>query len=132
MARGDGDGAPAGPEDVGHDDVWSGRDDGRPHRALVPRAAGPGAHRRLHGVHLLATATGAHRAPAPAEDRCGHLLTHSGDRAQDRKSTRLNSSHRTISYDVFCLKKKKIYLDCQVLTTSTENSSTSLMKRIGI
>src|SRR5207248_11481492 len=27
----------------------------------------------------------------------------------DRKSTRLNSSHRTISYAVFCLKKKKNY-----------------------
>src|SRR5436189_2408945 len=27
--------------------------------------------------------------------------------AQDRKSTRLNSSHRCISYAVFCLKKKK-------------------------
>src|SRR5207248_4414787 len=27
----------------------------------------------------------------------------------DRKSTRLNSSHRTISYAVFCLKKKKKY-----------------------
>src|SRR5437867_8028469 len=26
----------------------------------------------------------------------------------DRKSTRLNSSHRTISYAVFCLKKKKL------------------------
>src|SRR2546430_7680266 len=29
-------------------------------------------------------------------------------RAQDRKSTRLNSSHSQISYAVFCLKKKKI------------------------
>src|SRR5207248_9079921 len=29
------------------------------------------------------------------------------DRRRDRKSTRLNSSHRTISYAVFCLKKKK-------------------------
>src|SRR6266540_6758995 len=29
------------------------------------------------------------------------------ERAIDRKSTRLNSSHITISYDVFCLKKKK-------------------------
>src|SRR2546422_1622656 len=29
------------------------------------------------------------------------------DRAQDRKSTRLNSSHGYISYAVFCLKKKK-------------------------
>src|SRR5437764_10191051 len=28
------------------------------------------------------------------------------DRALDRKSTRLNSSHRCISYAVFCLKKK--------------------------
>src|SRR5438045_6573974 len=29
------------------------------------------------------------------------------DGAQDRKSTRLNSSHLGISYAVFCLKKKK-------------------------
>src|SRR5207248_10954752 len=29
------------------------------------------------------------------------------DAGTDRKSTRLNSSHRTISYAVFCLKKKK-------------------------
>src|SRR5438309_6117282 len=28
-------------------------------------------------------------------------------KAQDRKSTRLNSSHSSISYAVFCLKKKK-------------------------
>src|SRR2546426_2116670 len=30
-----------------------------------------------------------------------------GDRCEDRKSTRLNSSHLVISYAVFCLKKKK-------------------------
>src|SRR2546430_13232233 len=30
---------------------------------------------------------------------------------QDRKSTRLNSSHSQISYAVFCLKKKKIRHD---------------------
>src|SRR5690242_21390607 len=30
-----------------------------------------------------------------------------GGRGQDRKSTRLNSSHMSISYAVFCLKKKK-------------------------
>src|SRR5688572_31746716 len=29
-------------------------------------------------------------------------------RSEDRKSTRLNSSHSQISYAVFCLKKKKI------------------------
>src|SRR5699024_11889673 len=31
-------------------------------------------------------------------------------KSQDRKSTRLNSSHVSISYAVFCLKKKKIYV----------------------
>src|SRR5437762_8109682 len=31
-----------------------------------------------------------------------------GERGEDRKSTRLNSSHRCISYAVFCLKKKNI------------------------
>src|SRR5438105_11409379 len=30
-----------------------------------------------------------------------------GNHEQDRKSTRLNSSHEWISYAVFCLKKKK-------------------------
>src|SRR5258705_10485415 len=30
-----------------------------------------------------------------------------GGRTEDRKSTRLNSSHLGISYAVFCLKKKK-------------------------
>src|SRR5437867_5903198 len=33
--------------------------------------------------------------------------TVAGLKERDRKSTRLNSSHRTISYAVFCLKKKK-------------------------
>src|SRR5437762_5597660 len=31
----------------------------------------------------------------------------------DRKSTRLNSSHRCISYAVFCLKKKKSLAACE-------------------
>src|SRR5256885_5604890 len=33
---------------------------------------------------------------------------HVGIRFEDRKSTRLNSSHLVISYAVFCLKKKKL------------------------
>src|SRR5256885_13311872 len=33
-----------------------------------------------------------------------------GEPAEDRKSTRLNSSHLVISYAVFCLKKKKTHL----------------------
>src|SRR5437867_5414481 len=40
---------------------------------------------------------------------CGRHRPENCDAADqlDRKSTRLNSSHRTISYAVFCLKKKK-------------------------
>src|SRR6266566_8358304 len=37
----------------------------------------------------------------------GHLVLY-GDLQQDRKCTRLNSSHLVISYAVFCLKKKKV------------------------
>src|SRR5688572_31357572 len=35
------------------------------------------------------------------------LINFVAEDAQDRKSTRLNSSHSQISYAVFCLKKKK-------------------------
>src|SRR5256885_3891737 len=38
-----------------------------------------------------------------------HVVTRGGN-SQDRKSTRLNSSHLVISYAVFCLKKKKTKL----------------------
>src|SRR3712207_7971399 len=39
---------------------------------------------------------------------------------EDRKSTRLNSSHANISYAVFCLKKKKkIHLINPILSTLT-------------
>src|SRR5699024_11835426 len=38
---------------------------------------------------------------------------------QDRKSTRLNSSHVSISYAVFCLKKKKITEINKMKLTST-------------
>src|SRR3712207_7579148 len=34
---------------------------------------------------------------------------------EDRKSTRLNSSHANISYAVFCLKKKKQYYTKQTI-----------------
>src|SRR2546422_7982214 len=37
----------------------------------------------------------------------GSLLSMEALTTRDRKSTRLNSSHGYISYDVFCLKKKK-------------------------
>src|SRR5271169_7115195 len=37
----------------------------------------------------------------------GHGRAAQAEAGQDRKSTRLNSSHGSISYAVFCLKKKK-------------------------
>src|SRR5207249_3029993 len=40
-----------------------------------------------------------------------HLGADQSPAIRDRKSTRLNSSHVSISYAVFCLKKKKIYMD---------------------
>src|SRR5438034_6469176 len=42
----------------------------------------------------------------PVQHRPGRGLD-AGEDVQDRKSTRLNSSHTVISYAVFCLKKKK-------------------------
>src|SRR5438105_9236350 len=46
---------------------------------------------------------------APLELGAERLAVHVGhdEVHQDRKSTRLNSSHEWISYAVFCLKKKK-------------------------
>src|SRR3712207_8064697 len=47
----------------------------------------------------------------PGDDHGGDH-GHPGDgleQAEDRKSTRLNSSHANISYAVFCLKKKKYH-----------------------
>src|SRR5689334_24080936 len=67
-----------------------------------------------------------------AEDRARHQVRVTRLRAhahgeqrdvvlgRDRKSTRLNSSHSSISYAVFCLKKKKqlIYMWLHPLTKS--------------
>src|SRR5205814_8614318 len=48
----------------------------------------------------------AHRAGARAQPSRSWVPR--GRQGEDRKSTRLNSSHLGISYAVFCLKKKKI------------------------
>src|SRR5438477_4173105 len=45
-----------------------------------------------------------HHGPQPAQVLIGVDVEAA---ARDRKSTRLNSSHMSISYAVFCLKKKK-------------------------
>src|SRR5207249_9221781 len=91
-------------------------DCGRGGRGIPPREA-DGQH-RLRSVVAKADdagvrragACGAAAAPAGREiERSDAKDAHKLRRAdgRDRKSTRLNSSHVSISYAVFCLKKKK-------------------------
>src|SRR5438874_10010506 len=69
--------------------------------AVDVRIGGDGAERL--GERGLAT----RRVDADVACRDADLARRgSRDRRQDRKSTRLNSSHVEISYAVFCLKKK--------------------------
>src|SRR5690349_22695346 len=55
------------------------------------------------------------RAGPPQDDHVGRHDRRPrparGERHEDRKSTRLNSSHVEISYAVFCLKKKICYVN---------------------
>src|SRR5207248_11794286 len=72
--------------------------------------------RTTRGMRLVVTGfTGPYTLPADVSARTDHIVhvcAGSGSVPNfsmlklDRKSTRLNSSHRTISYAVFCLKKK--------------------------
>src|SRR5207244_11278267 len=55
---------------------------------------------RPNSAGRLPRAPAAFPSPRPPCNTCGR-------RREDRKSTRLNSSHQIISYAVFCLKKKK-------------------------
>src|SRR3712207_7812189 len=75
-----------------------------------PEPGGAGAHVRVASPVVDQAAE--HEAPGAVEAGVvaaapGHvpLVEQVGD-VQDRKSTRLNSSHANISYAVFCLKKK--------------------------
>src|SRR5437588_7281887 len=75
----------------------SDQDVGEPrNRPDIPRAGVTHGDRRVAARPILEQ----ERRHRPADD-VG--TTHD----QDRKSTRLNSSHTVISYAVFCLKKKK-------------------------
>src|SRR6266540_5503542 len=66
---------------------------------LHPPVAASGGVRRGGHQHVAAPAAPVH----PRQYPLGAARAGGGD----RKSTRLNSSHITISYAVFCLKKKK-------------------------
>src|SRR6516165_8173867 len=50
---------------------------------------------------------------------------------QDRKSTRLNSSHSQISYAVFCLKKKNKLVRCRRLHIRRQHPEPRLRDRVG-
>src|SRR2546430_11892676 len=72
----------------------------------------------LHDALPICHAPDHRRGPpraAALRSRLGAPMRH---RPQDRKSTRLNSSHSQISYAVFCL-KKKTEQHTQSMTTST-------------
>src|SRR5690625_6106069 len=80
---------------------------------IPSRAAGAGVVTAHVGVRdaFGARARGAARFRARPQFGPGwNSFTRNGFGAEDRKSTRLNSSHVAISYAVFCLKKKKNYL----------------------
>src|SRR5689334_24851877 len=71
---------------------------------------------RLGAVPGRATAGGGARparppAPQASRGRAAGTFRRQGRPQEDRKSTRLNSSHSSISYAVFCLKKKKLIDD---------------------
>src|SRR2546422_7186280 len=52
-----------------------------------------------------------------------------GSPTQDRKSTRLNSSHGYISYAVFCLKKKKKNLNRRTQQETVDRVDTLSLQR---
>src|SRR4051812_49775606 len=57
----------------------------------------------FRSIRRKALIVGKSTVPIGTADRLTELVR----TASDRKSTRLNSSHMSISYAVFCLKKKK-------------------------
>src|SRR5690348_17957583 len=58
-----------------------------------------------HHRRDVAAVSAPHGVARPDRDR--EVREDGQEGARDRKSTRLNSSHPSISYAVFCLKKKK-------------------------
>src|SRR5690242_13766657 len=77
---------------------------GREHGSLVAAAPFDQQHRRVVAERaLLVVEQGTDEPPHGLRDRQARGEVG----GEDRKSTRLNSSHMSISYAVFCLKKKK-------------------------
>src|SRR4051812_49814535 len=66
-----------------------------------------------------------HQADGVHVERLGHEVVRRGHHRLDRKSTRLNSSHMSISYAVFCLKKKINTLKIFYQAYETKNNAKS-------
>src|SRR3712207_8636593 len=64
---------------------------------------------------------------AAASYNCGMGGYNNFATQQDRKSTRLNSSHANISYAVFCLKKTNFYTTFRPLSRSNATTSTPVL-----
>src|SRR3712207_6971560 len=76
-------------------------------------------HDRQRGAHYPPADRHRRRLPEPA--LAAQEPGRGDEDAEDRKSTRLNSSHANISYAVFCLKKKTFtkpdnYLEIKIHT----------------
>src|SRR3712207_8591332 len=85
----------------------------RSHRAAVGLGQHPGVVGPMEGVGRAGRAGEVRRGGADIDVGLVLLARDRGD-GEDRKSTRLNSSHANISYAVFCLKKKTKF---HILTT---------------
>src|SRR5690242_20930677 len=90
-----------------------------PYTTLFRSSSHLGDRRRLPGNHLQGQPS-CERLPASRSDRFAGPAEVCLE-PEDRKSTRLNSSHMSISYAVFCLKKKT--------TTSTRSWPPPLPQR---
>src|SRR5258708_9207092 len=94
----------------------------RPMRVKSPHAhqrlnrhveGAPGGALECRGLRQHRPQIPVHSHPLPA--RSAVQLAQVARRVeQDRKSTRLNSSHQIISYAVFCLKKKKMKIETTI------------------
>src|SRR5438067_10214248 len=95
----------------------------RPHNfSMQTRHGAPDDFRHPRDVHISGIGVS---PPETDEAAFSFARFRGGKRLIDRKSTRLNSSHVSISYAVFCLKKKKK----KTSVNSTKNNKSKTTER---
>src|SRR5258708_21995293 len=85
--------------------------------------------RSLH-FRALATQTLRKKTLGQSQPKGSVAPMHKYLEAEDRKSTRLNSSHQIISYAVFCLKKKKQRYSALIKPTGPLNARVQPEERL--